>query len=384
MQKKENILFGAGEYGKKVLRQVGAEKFKYIIDNDAQKQGSFLEGIEIISFNKYLEIADGYQVWIGGNGINRHEMERQLKDNKIRDYRFCWFPFCDHEELVENAYAGRADKTEDEWNNAVKNSDVQKSIDEYVNIIKKDVPLFTSIEIETINRCNGICSFCPVNKLNDKREKKIMEIGLFKNIIAQLEELNFSGRVALFSNNEPLLDERIVELNQYAREHLPNARIHMFSNGTLFTIQKFIDLIPSLDELILDNYSEELQLIRPCKEIKEYVEAHPELKKKVVIIMRKPNEILTSRGGDAPNRKKMISYENATCALPFQQFVVRPDGKVSLCCNDPSGKCTMGDLTHETILDVWYGSQYNHVRECIAQGRARWEHCRFCDTFMAF
>ena len=85
MQKKENILFGAGEYGKKVLRQVGAEKFKYIIDNDAQKQGSFLEGIEIISFNKYLEIADGYQVWIGGNGINRHEMERQLKDNKIRD-----------------------------------------------------------------------------------------------------------------------------------------------------------------------------------------------------------------------------------------------------------------------------------------------------------
>jgi radical SAM protein with 4Fe4S-binding SPASM domain len=181
-----------------------------------------------------------------------------------------------------------------------------------------------------------------------------------------------------------LLDERIVELNKYAREHLPNARIHMFTNGTLFTLQKFKDLIPYLDELIIDNYMQDLKLIKPCREIKEYIEEHPELRRKVTIVLRKPQEILTSRGGDAPNRKELVSYGDAKCALPFEQMIVRPDGKVSLCCNDPIGKNTLGDLTKQSILDVWYGKQYQMIRKCISEGRRNWKHCEYCDSFYLY
>ncbi len=384
MENKEYILFGAGEYGKKVIKKIGYENIRYIIDNDEKKQGTSIEGIEIISFDEYLKMEEKYPVLIGSDEIHRYEMEQQLKKNGICNYRFVWFPFCHHDVLVENAYDTVPDKTEDEWNDAVAHSGMQERVNTYVNAVKADVPLFNNIEIETINRCNGTCSFCPVNKFKDIREEKIMDIGLFEKIIAQLEDLNYSGRLALFSNDEPLLDERIIELSKYAREHLPYAQIHMFSNGTLFTLQKFIALLPYLDELIIDNYSKKLQLIKPCREIKEYVEAHPEIQKKVVIILRKPNEILTSRGGDAPNRKNMVSYEHAACALPFQQLVVRPDGKVSLCCNDPYGKCTLGDLNQQSILEVWYGPQYNMLRKCIAEGRSQWDHCRNCDTFMLF
>ena len=36
--------------------------------------------------------------------------------------------------------------------------------------MKDDVfPIFQTIEIETINRCNGKCSFCPVNRNIDPR-----------------------------------------------------------------------------------------------------------------------------------------------------------------------------------------------------------------------
>lgn len=38
-----------------------------------------------------------------------------------------------------------------------------------------------------------------------------------------------------FSTNEPLLDDRIIDFNKYAREHLPKARIHMYTNGTKFS-----------------------------------------------------------------------------------------------------------------------------------------------------
>lgn len=288
--------------------------------------------------------------------------------------------YYDTEEIVFQQ-SGETENTEEQWEQIVKNDRTRDTVRAYVEAVKDDVPLFEFVEIETINRCNGICSFCPVNKKSDPRVEAKMSWELFKRIIGQLEDLDYSGELALFSNNEPLLDERIIELHRYARERLPKARMHLFTNGTLLTVPKFEALIPYLDELIIDNYQQELRLIRPSREIKEYVEAHPELRKKVTIVLRKPHEVLTSRGGDAPNRKHLVSYGEDTCALPFQQLIIRPDGKISLCCNDPLGKCTLGDLTKQSLVDVWYGPQFQMVRKCLAEGRKNWKHCEFCDTF---
>jgi radical SAM protein with 4Fe4S-binding SPASM domain len=62
-------------------------------------------------------------------------------------------------------------------------------------------------------------------------------------------------------------------------------------------------------------------------------------------------------------------------------MIIRPDGKVSLCCNDPLGKNTLGDLTKETILEVWNNDRYKMVRNCLYNGRKNWKHCEFCDVF---
>ena len=34
-------------------------------------------------------------------------------------------------------------------------------------------------------------------------------------------------------------------------------------------------------------------------------------------------------------------------------MVVRPDGKIGLCSNDAFGQVTLGDLTSDSISDVW-------------------------------
>jgi MoaA/NifB/PqqE/SkfB family radical SAM enzyme len=138
--------------------------------------------------------------------------------------------FFDTDEIVFNPYIRGLPYTVDE--NTV------KGVSAYVEIAMKGVPLFKLVEIETINRCNGVCEFCPVNKKVDPREKKVMTLDLFRSIISQLRDMDYDGGLSLFSNNEPLLDERIVELSEYARNALPKARIHMYSNGTLFTIEK--------------------------------------------------------------------------------------------------------------------------------------------------
>ena len=165
---------------------------------------------------------------------------------------------------------------------------------------------------------------------------------------------------------------------------LPNARMHLFTNGTLLTLDKFIELIKYLDELIIDNYQQDLRLHKNSQRIADYCNEHMELKEKVTIVLRKPHEILTSRGGDAPNRTEMPSYADAKCVLPFKQMIVRPDGKVSLCCNDPYGKCTLGDLNMESLTDVWYGKAFEEVRTRILKGRGELSHCSHCDTFILF
>lgn len=240
-------------------------------------------------------------------------------------------------------------------------------------------PMFTSIEIEVINRCNGICPFCPVNRNTDPRKLKKMDEALFKKIIDELGELRYSGRLALHSNNEPFLDSRIVEFAEYARKQVPHAHVYMYTNGTLLTMEKFKAIIPFLDRLVIDNYDDELKLIENVNNIHEYCKKDRELNKKVEIHVRKIHEVLNTRGGQSPNNNKKKTLK-VSCILPYKQMVVRPDGKTSLCCNDPYGKYTLADLNRMSLREAWYSQRYEKVRKELRQGRKGLKLCRYCDT----
>lgn len=385
--KKDIIIFGAGKYGRMALHKYRG-RVDYFIDNNENLWGHTIEGLEIKSVK--MGVMDNFQthtVIIASRMRSvRSAMEKQLKDLGVDKYSF--YPndimaAYEIDELVIDPYKNNynMDLTEDEWNMSVRRSNIVDEINSMVEQLQGKEVMFDHVEIETINRCNGGCSFCPVNRQNDTREYREMSDELFKKIIGQLAELNFSGRLALFSNNEPFLDKDILRRHKYAREKLPSARMHLCTNGTLLTIERFKELMLYLDELIIDNYRQDLKLIKPCQEIADYCETHTELKKRVTIVLRKPQEILTSRGGDAPNRKEKISFGDDRCVLPYKQLIIRPDGKVSLCCNDPLGRNTLGDLTKESIMDVWNGQKFKIVRKALYEGRKDWKHCEYCDNF---
>lgn len=240
-------------------------------------------------------------------------------------------------------------------------------------------PLFSSVELEVINRCNGECPFCPVNRHDDPRKLKKMDTELFKKIINELSELDYSGRLALHSNNEPFLDTRIIEFARYAREKLPHAFIYMYTNGTLLTLEKFTEIIPYLNRMIIDNYNDDLKLHENIKEINIYCKQNRNLDKKVEIHVRKIHEVLNTRGGQSPNNSRRETLD-MSCTLPYKQMVIRPDGKTSLCCNDAYGKYTMADLTRMTVKEAWYSPQYRGIRKQLRNGRKYVRLCKYCDT----
>ena len=241
-----------------------------------------------------------------------------------------------------------------------------------------------TIEIETLNRCNGICPFCPVNVNQPQRPYAKMSDELFRKIIDELAEMNYTRGISLFSNNEPFLDERIIDFHKYANEKLPHAIFWLYTNGTLLTFEKFIEIMPYLDLLIIDNYNDKKEINTPeLKKIYDYIQEHHELDERVRFLFRLQNEVLTSRGGQAPNKQGMNDKRvvNVLCLNPFGQLIVRPTGEVSLCCNDALGKYTLGNLSTQSISEVWNSETYNEIRrEMLKNGRKNLSLCRDCDV----
>lgn len=265
------------------------------------------------------------------------------------------------------------------WNKRRENTYLHSSID-FINNWYKTKPLFTEIEIETINRCNGSCLDCSCNRSSDKRKFKLMDIDLFTNILDQLNELNFNGILRIFSNNEPLLDKRIYELVKCAKTTVPNAKVSLTTNGTLLTLNNFQKLIADLDSLVIDCYDKEFD--KNVQAVYNYILNKPELKNIVKFQHILENDIRSNRALQAPNRR-LLQKHKIPCLYPFIQLAIRSDGGISLCCNDGQGIYTLGDCNQEKLRDIWYNKAYENLRYNMLNNLNNLYPCVYCDGYAA-
>lgn len=270
------------------------------------------------------------------------------------------------------------------WRNHLRKYLIHKYNLEIDNFNKKVEELYNKrkikvVYIETINRCNSTCNFCPVSVGNEKREYKKMTEELFNKIIDDLVAMNYKDSVGLFLTNEPFLDNRIIKFAEIAKTKLPNAFIHLFSNGTVLTLDKFIEAHKYLDMIYINNYNNDNKLHDTVQKIYDFCLENREYSNKTVIIMRRTDEILSSRAGNAPNKKDQLKSIPQKCFLPALQFPIRPDGKVSLCCCDTYGEITLGDLNENTIEEIWNSEKYKNIIKLLKEGRDKIKICKYCD-----
>lgn len=243
-------------------------------------------------------------------------------------------------------------------------------------------PLLEQITVETFNRCNSACAFCPVNRHADPRPSQRMPEELFRSIVDQLADLGFSGKFYLFGNNEPLMDTRIFEFSQYAREKMAKATISLSTNGILLTPDKYRRLIEFYDEFYVNNYASDFRLAPNIAELMELAQTRDDWWRKTFFQMRYLQETMTNRGGQAPNKQdlKPASTLPVGCMYPAKQMVVRPDGKLSLCCNDALGVVTVGDLAAQSLEEAWFDEKRVAAMDNLLEGRTGFGICRECDT----
>jgi len=257
---------------------------------------------------------------------------------------------------------------------------VKEYIAHYINccINGNSIRLFNKVEIETINRCNNTCSFCPVNHKYDTRKFSRMPTDLFEHIIQQLADLKYSGALALFSNNEPLLDDRLYAFAVYARKMLPNAYIYVYTNGILLTPIILLSLLEVIDYIHINNYNSIPVLNEPIKKIHSLLKEHEITENRVAIHLRNINETLSNRCGNSPN-KPSGPMLTCSCILPFSQIVIRADGNVSLCCNDALGQTNIGSINKQDISNVWNNKIRHDFCIKLRQTRKNISTCQKCD-----
>lgn len=226
------VIFGAGKFGHLALNQYNAKNVKYFIDNNETLVGESIEGIPIRKVEDILYDIDDFVVIIAS--ASYESMEKQLIELGFHKYKVFkddsdrYYPT---DKLIFDPYKNNIQRkfSENDWIESLRENKTIQAINSQTELLYFSNKLFEHVEIETINRCNGTCDFCPVSKNNDSRKYAIMDRKLYESIISQLAEIDYSGRLALFSNNEPFLDEDIIDKHKYAREKLPKAKMHLYT-----------------------------------------------------------------------------------------------------------------------------------------------------------
>ncbi len=259
----------------------------------------------------------------------------------------------------------------------------------YINwfMNQKHIPKPLFISIETINRCNSDCSFCPANRNNDKRPFAQMSDEMFYKIIEDLKIWGYKGIISLYVNNEPFLDKRIIHFHQYVKSQLPDCRIKLFTNGVLLSREKFLEIIPYVDYVVINNYSDSMAMHENIREIYNYVKRNPSQfqHKDIKINIRYIRDVLTNRAGEAPNKKATMKIINEPCLFPYTDMTIFSNGNVGICCNDATEKTCLGNVMKSSLKSIWEdfnGNEpsYRLIRKLISNGRAGYNFCKHCDT----
>lgn len=259
--------------------------------------------------------------------------------------------------------------------------------------------LFEAVYLELRTRCNGSCGFCAASARNDTRPDQVMAFELFTQIIDQLKEIGFTGKVAFHVNNDPLIVPEVERYAAYVHDNLPAAWLQILTNGRALKNGIGERLIAAgINELSVNWYDSGADAPLPAHLVEFRDKVLPSLFPngnyapglgpfpdrdlfRFNLFRRNVDDRLTNRGGTAPNKARLAGRSSlGFCVYPFTQLNITADGRVSKCCADVPFDEVMGDLRHERLVDIWYGAKFEALRRNLrANRRGVSAQCSCCD-----
>jgi molybdenum cofactor biosynthesis enzyme MoaA len=274
------------------------------------------------------------------------------------------------------------------------------------------------VQIQTITGCNAACIFCPNGKTQRQIPKgRPMDRDLYRSIVDQCLALGVR-RYSVYLMNEPLLDRKIPERIAYISARIKKPQYtKITSHGGLLTERMAMGLLDSgLDKIrisILSLKSETYRKIMQLSLEKTLQNIDRLIELKIKMGVKKPRlEIVTvdsihsrdeipgmqrywkkrgiklivqtveNRAGQENIRDTALSADQlgsfTWCRRMVDQVYILYDGKMVQCCSDWEQQSIMGNLTKDSLADIWFGDYYSGYRRRFAAGDVKDTICECC------
>lgn len=265
------------------------------------------------------------------------------------------------------------------------------------------------VAIETTNRCNARCGFCPNNAL--QRGRANMDGELFEKIVSDCTEFELEA-VEPFLQGEPFVDKHIFDRLELLRSRLPRTKLRLYSNGAALVPSKTdrlrefgIDhLYISLNTIVPERYSRVVGLPfeRTMENLRYLTERNArKVARSISVRLTATAETtwreklrfldLCRRLRVRPMIVGLFNYKGDVHSdLPVPGFPcehitrldILVDGRTTLCCMDQEGEYGWGSVRDKSVLEVYNTSLARRVRALHRQGRrSEYDPCNRCNLF---
>jgi len=276
-----------------------------------------------------------------------------------------------------------------------------------------------AVMIEPTNLCNLKCPLCPTGQGKLRREKGMMDLTLYKNIIDEFG--NKIIHLTLWGWGEPFMVKDIYKMIKYAKRK--NIFVRTSTNGCFFSKREDIEkLVESgLDDLIiaLDGASQQTLIKYRVganfeaiyKSIKSIIAIKKEKKSKYpfvelqfivmrhneheIPLMRKiakelgVNKLTIKTVGHRASEEFFAEDEslrrhvkiNKICSRLWFSSVINWDGTIIPCCYDVHGQYTYGKLDYSNarfFRDIWNSKKYVNFRNNVLRHKNDIALCQPC------
>lgn len=291
------------------------------------------------------------------------------------------------------------------------------------------------IQLETVYACNAKCVMCPLSveefegsQADRMMRARLMSDSLFDKICEEITpHADKLQRVTIQLLGEPLIDKKL-ETRISRLKDIGIKEVFFSSNGSLFDEERCKSILKSgVDDVdfSVDGATKEtfesirvgLDFDEVVNNIKRFVRIRNEMKSKVRVRIRftlqKQNmpeldqyyefwknilsdtDIIYSKhmhsfaGEDEIKEKYPIEWgldmeklNKQSCGTLWKALVIQSDGTVITCSDDFSSKDILGNITDESIIDVWHGEKFNAFRQKhVEQGRNAFDKCKDCAAY---
>lgn len=291
-------------------------------------------------------------------------------------------------------------------------------------VAPRDTPF--SIEVDPSSRCNLKCNFCFRSDEEAVKNSGVkfgnMDFELYKKIINDIKEFPVKPvKLRLSGYGEPFMNKNYHEMIKYAKDSNVAEFIETITNGTLLTSKINRQIVEAgLDRINISvealsrkgykeitganiNYDKFLSNIKDLYDNKgntyiyiKIVDCGNFTEKDKTLFYNTFNNICDQMciekaakvwdGTTANDNIKdtgiygqEIPRYKLVCPFIFSRMSVNYNGKVHLCCVDWQGKEIIGDVTKQSLYDIWNGEKLRYIQMTHLKGNRKCiDLCKNC------